>query len=125
MPAHLEVPMLTDHPPGVCAAGPDDFWVSRLIRADYPELRSRSGWQATMTPIRRLATSRSGVRYGAHAELVALGVGHDHVVVFGIAVVSDERGPEPGQALDLGGLVAGVQVKVHLVPGGNRSTRHL
>ena len=30
-------------------------------------------------------------------ELVALGIGHDHVVVPGIEVVPDEGGPEPGQ----------------------------
>jgi len=39
--------------------------------------------------------------------------------------VPDDRGPEPGQALDLSGLVVGVQVKVHLVPGGDRSAREL
>ena len=37
-----------------------------------------------------------GVRLGADAELVALGIGHDHVVVVRVEVVPDEPGAEAG-----------------------------
>jgi hypothetical protein len=41
-------------------------------------------------------SSRSEGGHGADAELVALGVGHDHVVVPGIVVVPHDLGSEPG-----------------------------
>jgi hypothetical protein len=40
-------------------------------------------------------------------------------------MVTHERGAQPGEPLDLGGLVVAVQVEVHLVPGGDRCARPL
>jgi hypothetical protein len=39
--------------------------------------------------------------------------------------VPHERRPEPGQPLDLGGLVVGEQIEVHLVPGRHRGASQL
>src|SRR5579859_4512100 len=65
------------------------------------------------------------VRHGADAELVALRVGHHDVVVVGIAVVPDHAAAERGQPLDLGALVVGVEVEVHLIAGGDWRPREL
>ncbi len=42
-----------------------------------------------------------GSRHGAHAELVALGVGENDVVVVRVAVVAHDRRTELSQPLDL------------------------
>ena len=57
-----------------------------------------------------------------HAEAVALGVGEDHVVGVGRLPVPVDLGrPEADEALDLGGLVLGVEVEVD--PGRDMDLR--
>src|ERR1039457_6654250 len=88
-----------------------------------------SSWGDGPSPGRPGSDARPGklseVRRGAHTELVALTVGHDNVVVIGIAVVTHDLGAEAGQPLDLGGLVVAVQVQVHLVTGAHHRARQL
>src|SRR5580693_9862467 len=97
---------------GVCAAM---SFPALLSAPRLPRLPWRRPFRSD-----RGQTQALDVRFGADAELVALGIGHDHVVVFRVEVVPDPPGAEAGQPPDLGGLVVGVEVEVHLVSRGNR-----
>ena len=105
-------------------------------RAGCPAARSTSlslttsvttTWSAT-SPSRsasseRLAVPGSGLRLHGDAELVALRVAHHDVVVVGIMMAPDDLRPEPGQPLDVTGLVGAVQVQMHLIPAADRGAR--
>ena len=55
--------------------------------------------------------------HGGNTELIALRVGHDDIVVLGIAIVSHDLRADSDEPFDLARLVIGIQVQVHLVAG--------
>ena len=86
------------------SAGDTGLWGHR-----YLTLRVQGPFRAL--PRRRRAAAGAGlseVRPGADAELVALGVGHDDVIVAGLTVAADSLGAEPGEPGDFGNQVVGV-----------------
>ena len=70
-------------------------------------------------------SAASGLRFSAHAKLVAFRIRHDDIVIVGVHSESYDPSAERNEPFHLSGLVITVEVEMHLVSCGDRRVCHL
>src|SRR5713226_1124477 len=93
--------------------------VARLRSAKGPGHKARTPRVVRRSPNCPVTKPPSHLCHGGKTELIALRVGHDDIVVLGIAIVSHDLRADSDEPFDLARLVIGIQVQVHLIAGGN------